>query len=145
MGLYTVNSDTPVGVRIPLPNDCHTHTFLFLYTSHPSLTPNQHTCLEKLYLPSLYHTLKIFVQWSEEGWYDYCSLPFAAKMQMSVTDEEIMRQIASTYDGQFTNPVEHQDPIMRRSFQLIIMATEHVYSNHSNLTVPLFGTSLPLY
>jgi len=64
-----------------------------------SLTPTQHTCLEKLYLPFLYHTLKIFVQWAEEGWYDFCSLPYAAKMQMSLPDEDTMRQIASNYDG----------------------------------------------
>ena len=45
------------------------------------------------------------MQWAEEGWYDFCSLPFAAKMQMSLPDEDTMRQIASNYDGQFTNCV----------------------------------------
>jgi len=73
--------------------------------SHPSLTPTQHTCPEKLYLPFLYHTLKIFVQGAEEGWYDFCSLPYAAKMQMSLPDEDTMRQIASNYDGQFISSV----------------------------------------
>ena len=32
-----------------------------------------------------------------------------------------------------------QEPITRRSFQLSIIATEHVQSNISNPTVPLFG------
>ena len=35
-----------------------------------------------------------------------------------------------------------QEPITRKSIQFSIIGAEHVPSNRSNLTVPLFGTSL---
>lgn len=68
--------------------------FIFL-----SLNQTQHVCLESLTLNKLFHTLNVFVRWAEEGWYDFCSLPFSAKMQMSLPDEDLMRQIPEEYEG----------------------------------------------
>ena len=64
-----------------------------------SLNQAQHACLQSLTLNRLFRTLHLFVHWAEEGWYDFCSLPFAAKMQMSLPDEDLMRQIPEEYEG----------------------------------------------
>ena len=69
----------------------------------PSLTPAQHSCLEGLLLPYLSSALRLFAQWAEEGWYDFCSLPFVVKMQMSLPDEDVMKNIPNHYQGLFSN------------------------------------------
>ena len=42
--------------------------------------------------------------WAEEGWYDFCSIPYAAKMPMSLPDEDAIRQIPQHYEGTSTVP-----------------------------------------
>jgi hypothetical protein len=58
-------------------------------------------------LSRLFQTLQLFVHWAEEGWYDFCSLPFAAKMQMSLPDEDLMRQIPEEYEGKRSCVTRH--------------------------------------
>ena len=72
-----------------------------------SLSQTQHECLKLLTLSRLFQTLQLFVQWAEEGWYDFCSLPFAAKMQMSLPDEDLMRQIPEEYEGKHSCIICH--------------------------------------
>ena len=72
---------------------------LLVFLHVPSLSQAQHVCLESLTLNKLFQTLHLFVRWAGEGWYDFCSLPFAAKMQMSLPDEDLMRQIPEEYEG----------------------------------------------
>lgn len=91
-------------MRLEFTGIVHTQTYAILVFNvvcslvH-SLSQTQHACLESLTLNRLFQTLHLFVRWAEEGWYDFCSLPFAAKMQMSLPDEDFMRQIPEQYEG----------------------------------------------
>ena len=67
-----------------------------------SLSQTQHVCLELLTLSRLFQTLQLFVRWAEGGWYDFCLLPFAAKREMSLPDEDLMRQIPEEYEGKYS-------------------------------------------
>lgn len=75
-----------------------THVFHFF----ASLTSPQHSWIAGLSLIHIFETLKIFVRWAEEGWYDFCSIPYGAKMPMSLPDEDAIRQIPQHYEGQET-------------------------------------------
>ena len=65
-----------------------------------SITQTQHGALSSLKLPHLFAALRLFVDWAEDGWYDFCSLPFAAKSPLTLVDEETISQISDKFDGE---------------------------------------------
>ena len=71
----------------------HTHTH-----TH-SLSQAQHVCLDTLTLDSLFHTRNMFVSWAEDGLYDFCSLPFGVKKQMSIADDDKLTQLPGRFEG----------------------------------------------
>ena len=64
------------------------------------LTSTQYSLTAGLHLTKIFQTLRIFVHWTEEGRYDFCSMPFVAKMPMSLPDEDAIMQIQDQYDGE---------------------------------------------
>ena len=65
-----------------------------------SITQSQHQCLSSLALSHLFAALRLFVDWAEDGWYDFCSLPFGTKSPMSLPDEEAISKISENFDGE---------------------------------------------
>ena len=64
-----------------------------------SVTQTQHDCLAVLSLSQLFSALRLFVTWAEDGWYDFCSLPYGVKLPMDIRDEETISEIPSHYSG----------------------------------------------
>jgi len=64
-----------------------------------SVTQTQHDCLASLSLLQLFSALRVFVMWAEDGWYDFCSLPYGVKLPMDVRDEETISEIPNKYSG----------------------------------------------
>ncbi len=52
-----------------------------------------------LQLPDLYSTLKLFVQWIEDGMYDFCELPPDMKKHMNREDEDKILNLSSSLEG----------------------------------------------
>jgi len=50
-------------------------------------------------LQNVYHTLQIFVQWIEDGYYDFQSLPYATKSHLHEEDEQVLWQLQQHYTG----------------------------------------------
>ena len=46
-------------------------------------SPSHLQCLEDLPLTATYSCLKLFLRWVDEGYYDYCTLPFPFKVHLS--------------------------------------------------------------
>ena len=57
-----------------------------------SLKHSQLTCLIELPLPYVFSCLKQFVNWIDEGVYDFCTLPFALKTHMTERDSSFIKQ-----------------------------------------------------
>lgn len=52
-------------------------------------------------LQNVYHTLQIFVQWIEDGYYDFQSLPYATKSHLHEEDEKVLWQLQQHYTGTY--------------------------------------------
>lgn len=63
------------------------------------LTTTQLTCLSDLPLANLYHCLKIFASWMEEGMYDFSTLPYPLKAHLSPDDLATLRAIPHNWEG----------------------------------------------
>ena len=50
------------------------------------LKHSQLDCLVDLPLPTVYSCLRLFVQWVDQGVYDFCNLPLTLKVHLSETD-----------------------------------------------------------
>ncbi len=57
-----------------------------------SAAPSHLACLAKLPLVSAYSCLKLFFNWVDEGYYDFCDVPFVLKVQMSYPDRNQVEQ-----------------------------------------------------
>ena len=55
--------------------------------------------MKNLCLTNLFDCWNFFIRWAEEGWYDFSSLPYAAKMPMNLPDEDAIIQIPTQYEG----------------------------------------------
>ena len=44
-------------------------------------------------LQNVYHALQVFVQWIEDGYYDFRSLPYATKSHLCAEDEQKLQQL----------------------------------------------------
>ena len=51
----------------------------------------------------LYHALEMFIIWTEEGRYDFCSLPYTLKSQVDPHDFTLLRSIPSHYGNKHCN------------------------------------------
>ena len=61
------------------------------------ITPNsfkcsQLACLIKLPMPYVFSCLRQFMMWVDEGFYDFCSLPFTLKTHMTEGDRWFVKQ-----------------------------------------------------
>ena len=63
------------------------------------LTGPQLACLSELPLANLYHCLKIFASWMEEGMYDFATLPYTLKAHLSPEDLSKLRDIPRNWEG----------------------------------------------
>ena len=54
--------------------------------------------------------LRQFVAWAEDGWYDFCSLPYAVKSPMNLVDEDAVKQIPDHFEGKRTVVYNHKEP-----------------------------------
>ena len=64
-----------------------------------SLSAHQLSCFLETKLQNVYYTLHIFVQWIEDGYYDFQSLPYATKTHLHVEDERVLQQLQQDYKG----------------------------------------------
>ena len=60
---------------------------------------NQFAALEKLHLCHLHDALRWFVVWVSQGWYEFCSLPYATKIRLSQPDVEALNTLPDHYTG----------------------------------------------
>ena len=58
---------------------------------------SQLACLLSLKLPYLYSTLELFVQWVQDGIYDFHHLPLVMKKHLGDGDEETLQKIIVNY------------------------------------------------
>ena len=72
-----------------------------LYVSLFSLSAHLLSCFLDMKLQNVYHTLHIFVQWIEDGYYDFQSLPYATKTHLHVEDELVLQQLQQDYNGTY--------------------------------------------
>lgn len=70
------------------------------------LTSSQLACVSELRLTCVLSCLELFVQWIEEGVYDFCGLPFPLKTRMSDKDAESIQLIPRDWNGTKTDLLE---------------------------------------
>ena len=75
--------------------------FFFFSLSQPGCE-SQLACLLSLKLPYLYSTLEVFVQWIQDGIYDFHHLPLVMKKHLEDGDVETLQEIIGKYDGKCT-------------------------------------------
>ena len=65
-----------------------------------TLTENQIVCLSELPLVNLYHCLRVFATWMEQGMYDFCALPYTLKAHIHPTDLSVLKAIPDKWEGE---------------------------------------------
>ena len=75
------------------------------------LSATQLTCLSELPLANLYHCLKMFATWMEEGIYDFATLPYTIKAHMHPEDLSTLLAIPHNWEG-----IYHSRQLMYYSF-----------------------------
>ena len=55
--------------------------------------------LRKVQITKVFDLWRKFIQLAEDGWFDFCTLPYGAKQLMNLPDEDIVRQIPEHYSG----------------------------------------------
>ncbi len=63
------------------------------------LTASQLACVSDLSLTCVLSGLELFVQWVEEGVYDFCALPFPLKSRLSYQDTQTLQHIPREWNG----------------------------------------------
>ena len=58
-----------------------------------SLSAHQLSCFLDMKLQYVYHALQVFVQWIEDGYYDFRSLPYATKSRLCAEDEQKLQHL----------------------------------------------------
>ena len=69
---------------------------------------SQLQCLADLSLTATYNCLTLFMYWVDEGFYDYCNLPFQLKAHLSKTDQQALEQISCKWTGEVLNQIIHR-------------------------------------
>ena len=64
-----------------------------------TLSATQLTCLSELPLANLYHCLKMFANWMEEGIYDFATLPYTIKAHLRPEDLSTLIAIPRIWEG----------------------------------------------
>ena len=64
------------------------------------LTDNQIVCLSELPLVHLYHCLKMFARWMEQGMYDFSALPYTLKAHLHPNDLATLKAIPENWEGE---------------------------------------------
>lgn len=63
------------------------------------LSATQLVCLSELPLTNLYHCLKMFFTWIEEGMYDFSTLPYTIKAHLNSEDLSTLKAIPHNWEG----------------------------------------------
>ena len=66
------------------------------------LTNNQVVCLSELPLVHLYHCLRVFATWMEQGMYDFSALPYTLKTHLQPNDLSTLKAIPTNWEGEQT-------------------------------------------
>ena len=64
-----------------------------------STSPSQLACLVELPLTSLFYCLQLFASWIRDGVYDFATLPFGVKTNLSSQDQQLIQQVAHKWTG----------------------------------------------
>lgn len=64
-----------------------------------SLSMSQYVWLRKVQITKVFDLWRKFIQLVEDGWFDFCTLPYGAKQLMNLPDEDVVRQIPAHYSG----------------------------------------------
>ena len=64
-----------------------------------STSTSQLACLMELPMPSLFCCLQLFASWIRDGVYDFATLPFGVKTQMTYQDLQAVQQISIEWKG----------------------------------------------
>ena len=72
---------------------------VFAKASTSTLSPPQIKVLENLPIAMVFTCLQLFIQWLNDGMYDFHTLPFALKTKMSPEDQEALHQIPNKWKG----------------------------------------------
>jgi hypothetical protein len=62
-----------------------------------SISTSQFMWLKKVHITKIFDLWRKFIQLAEDGWYDFCTLPYGAKQPMNLPDEDAVLQIAGHY------------------------------------------------
>ena len=55
--------------------------------------------LKRVTITKVFDCWRNFIKLAEDGWYDFCSLPYGVKQLMNLPDEDTMLQIPAHYNG----------------------------------------------
>ena len=72
---------------------------VFKYTGITSLTPSQFDCFCQLQMKFSSSCLLLFASWVEEGFYDFCSVPFSLKIHMNDLDRAAICELKDKWTG----------------------------------------------
>lgn len=90
-------------------------------------SPSQLQCLADLNLTTTYECLRLFMYWIDEGFYDYCSLPFQLKAHLNEEDEKALKEISCKWNGTKSELLEEINKLidhLKNSEQEIINEAE---------------------
>ena len=64
-----------------------------------STSPSQLACFVELPLPSLFSCLQLFASWVRDGVYDFATLPFGVKTNLSSQDLQLIQKVPHEWTG----------------------------------------------
>ena len=64
-----------------------------------STSPSQLACFVELPLPSLFSCLQLFASWIRDGVYDFATLPFRVKTNLSSQDLQLIQKVPHEWTG----------------------------------------------
>ena len=64
-----------------------------------STSPSQLACFVELPLPFLFSCLQLFASWVRDGVYDFATLPFGVKTNLSSQDQQLIQKVPHEWTG----------------------------------------------
>lgn len=86
-------------------------------------SPLHFDCLAGLPLTATYSCLKLFFRWVDEGFYDFCALPFQFKVHLSDQDQLDIEQLPAKWSntlGELIKELQQLVDVLKHSEQNII-------------------------
>ena len=100
-------------------------------------SPSHLQCLEDLPLTATYSCLKLFLRWVEEGYYDYCTLPFPFKVHLSDDQQHAIEEWKGSTIPNLKEELSEVIKVLKHSQQDITSRTNAEAINVGYLVIPI--------